>query len=462
MGLTRRSFLGAGAGAALVAGSATAGMRHGRRVLDSGEARNLIFMVADGMSIGALTLADVFSHMRHGRGTWWVECWNREKVRRAACATWAANSLVTDSAAAATTWSIGERVNNGAICVTPDGRSPTPLFVRAKVAGKSTGLITTTRVTHATPAGFIANVPSRNMEREIAEQMVLRGVDVVLGGGARYFPDELLAGHDDVRVIRTRDELAALGDAPGRVLGLFASQHMAYELDRVADGERQPSLAEMTRAGLARLATSPDGFVVQIEGGRVDHAAHANDAAALMQDMLAFDEALGAVLAFIDSRDDTLLIVTTDHANANPGLSVYGGAGQRGMDRLSLATRSFEWILSQRRGLSDPTDAGAMAEIVREGTGVGLNEAEREILGRALKGERVDPHEPASALPLAMGSLVANHFGIAFASGEHTADFVEVLAVGPGAERLPRMTDLSGVHRVACEAIGLGVTPAQR
>ncbi len=460
MNLTRRSFLGAGAGAALLSASATAGVRRSTGNADGREARNLIFMVADGMSIGTLTLADVLSHMLHGRGTWWVDMWSREGVYRAACATWAADSLVTDSAAAATTWSIGDVVNNGAICVTPDGRTPEPLLVRARASGKATGLITTTRVTHATPAGFIANVPSRNMEREIAEQIIERGVDVVLGGGGRYFPDELLGGHDDLRVVRSREGLAV--DGEGRFMGLFASGHMAYELDRIADGEQQPSLVEMTRAGLARLASSPDGFVVQIEGGRVDHAAHANDAASLLRDMLAFDEALGVVLSFIESRDDTLLIVTTDHANANPGLSVYGSAGQRGMNRLVLATRSFDWILSQRRDLADPTDAGAMAEIVRAATGVGLSEAEREILGRALKGERVDPHEPASALPLALGSLVANHFGIAFASGEHTADFVEVAAAGPGAERLPQMTDLAGVHAVAAQAIGFAATPDPR
>lgn len=455
--------------AATLAASAAAVARVSNRGRSREVARNLIFMVADGMSMGTLTLADLLSHMLHGRASWWVRLWDMPGARRAACATYAANSLVTDSAASATAWSIGERVNNYAVCVTPDGRAIAPLLVRARNAGKATGLITTTRVTHATPAAFIANAPSRNLERDIAEQILDRRVDVVLGGGARYFPDDRLAAEKAIHIVRSRSELAAAADLgpDSRLLGLFAPMHMAFELDRMAAHPEQPSLAEMTRAGLDRLAAAPDGFVVQIEGGRVDHAAHSNDAPSMLRDQLAFDEALGLAIEFTAARDDTLLIVTTDHGNANPGLTVYGSAGQRGMDRLAAATRSFEWVFAQARSLQDPTDATAFAEIVRHATGIALTEEERGILGAALRGERVDPHAPASAHPLALGSLLANHFGLAFASGEHTADFVEVTALGPGSESLPHLTDLVGMHRLAASAIGLevrqpGVIPAGR
>lgn len=453
MTLQRRDFLKIGAASALSAPAAAAFSRPIRAPHRS-QARNVIFMVADGMSIGTLTLADLLSHMERGRGTRWVELWSDPAAQRASCATYSADALVTDSAASASAWSIGQRVNNYAISVTPDGRSPAPLLVAARDSGKATGLVTTTRVTHATPAAFIANVPRRTMEREIAEQILERRVDVVLGGGMRYFTNELLDAHRDVHVIRTAEQLAA-APADGRLLGLFAPQHMAFEIDRTTEHRAQPSLADMTRAALARLDRAPDGFVIQIEGGRVDHAAHSNDAPAMLRDQLAFDDALDVVLDFMRDRDDTLLILTTDHANANPGLTVYGGAGRRGLEKLAAAARSYEWIDAQSRVGPDRVEADALADFIQRATGVELRLNELAILRAALAGDPVDPYGPSNALWLVVGSLLANHFGIAFASGEHTSDFVEVTALGPGSNSLAPMTDLAGVHRVVVEALGL-------
>src|SRR5690606_36379424 len=125
--------------------------------------------------------------------------------------------------------------NNGAVNITPDGVKHEPILVTAKKAGLATGLVTTTRVTHATPAGFIGNAPSRSMEREIAVQMLDRRVDVMLGGGERYFGAETLAPHADLAVVRSRDELLAASpevgtgraDA-GRLLGIFARDHVPW------------------------------------------------------------------------------------------------------------------------------------------------------------------------------------------------------------------------------------------
>src|SRR5207302_861017 len=108
------------------------------------------------------------------------------------------------SAAGGSAWSCGLHINNGNINVTPTGQQRIPLFVQAGQSGKATALVTTTRVTHATPASFIANVPNRDMEKAIAQQTLERSVDVVLGGGAHYFPDALLERHKDVRVVRDR------------------------------------------------------------------------------------------------------------------------------------------------------------------------------------------------------------------------------------------------------------------
>lgn len=455
--LNRRRFvLGAGAGA--LAGAAAFGrapapaqrpLRRGR-----GAAHNVIFMVADGMSAGTLTLADTLSRARHGRASHWVSLWNQPGVRRASAATFSADSHVTDSSAGASAWSIGERVNNGAVNVTPDGRSPAPILVRAKAAGKATGLVTTTRVTHATPAAFIANTPSRDMESEIAAQIIERGVDVVLGGGAKFFPDELLAAHAGLRLVRTRDELIALPtDAGTRLLGLFTRDHMSFTLDRPA---AEPTLAEMAGAALSALGRHPNGFVLQIEGGRVDHGAHENDAAAMLNDQLAFDEAIAAVLDFVSRRDDTLLVITTDHGTANPGLTFYGRAGAERFDRLAQVSRSFAWIAAESRKAGEgEARAEAIPALVAAATGVELTPDDLAILRRATVGERVDPFLPANGRNPLLGSLLANHLGVGFVSPNHTSDFVEVTTLGPGAEALPAAIENIDLHAVLVAALDL-------
>ncbi len=460
--LDRRTFLGATALGALAAGSMSltgpAWLRRARAAdAERPVARNLIFMVSDGMSMGTLQITDLAIRRRHGRRSHWVELILHPQSRRSIVDTSALDSIVTDSAAAATAWGIGELVNNGAVGFTPDGRSPTPILVHAKQAGKATGLVTTTRLSHATPAGFIANVlTGRDDEGPIAEQILERGVDVMLGGGTHFFTPEIIGKHAGIDVVRTRDELLARRAAPGRrLLGLFSEQHLAYEIDR--DLTSQPHIAEMTRAALSALEGAPGGFVMQIEGGRVDHAAHANDAGALIRDQEAFDEAIGVVMDFWSRRDDTLVIITTDHGNANPGITDYGARGSKGFDRLCEAKRSFEWISEQRKAL-DPEprkDGAAVAGIVQQATGVMFEADEQAILQRWIGGEKVDPFWIASGGTGPLGSLLANHFAVAFLSTNHTSDFVELTSIGPGSAALPMHTKISDAHALMVKALDL-------
>jgi alkaline phosphatase len=450
---SRRDFLRQGAAAGVLLGTGAApGSLSAPHAPSSSPARNVIFMVSDGMSIGTLTLADMFIRMQQDRSSHWVQLWSRPGARRAHGATFAANSLVTDSAAASSAYSIGERVNNGAICITPDGREPVPILVRARRRGLATGLVTTTRLTHATPAAFVANVGSRNQEPQIAAQMLERGVDVALGGGALYFPRQGLAEQQDLAVVRTRTELLNLGaHVKGRVLGLFSDSHMAYEIDR---SDQEPTLAEMTRFALSILAARPGGFLAQIEGGRIDHAAHNNDIAALLRDQIAFDDALGVAVDFAAARDDTLLIVTTDHGNGNPGLTIYGPEGTRRFGRISQVRQSFEWI---GRQLRDDAGApfGALSEVVSKATGVRLEEAELDHIARLRRGEPVHPFSTANSFYPVLGALLANHLGVSFMSPNHTSDFVEVAAMGPGSENLRPMIDITELHTVMAAALAL-------
>jgi alkaline phosphatase len=414
-------------------------------------ARNIIFMVADGMSAGALELADLFSRRTRSRPLRWTNLWNRPGVRRATCSTYSADGWVTDSSAAASAWGIGERVNNGSVNITPDGREPEPILVRAAKAGKGTGIVTTTRVTHATPAGFYANCPKRDLEADMGDQLLSRNLDVALGGGAdeKFIRAKSLAGRPDLRVVRTRDELAAFKGSSS-LLGLFDPDHLRYSLDRP---DTQPTLADMTSAALRLLSVRPAGFLLQIEGGRVDHAAHTNDAASIVNDMLAFDDAVAAAHDFAQAHPDTLLVVTTDHGCANPGLTLYAKEGVKSFDRLAGAKHSFEWIESEASKLPESSRLAHLPEIIEHATGIALSQPELAILTRSLKGERVNPFAPDNTLGPVLGSLLANHTGVAFLSPNHTSDFVEVTALGPGSETLPSHIENTRLHSLMLASV---------
>jgi alkaline phosphatase len=299
--------------------------------------RHIIHMVADGMSLGTLTCADHLSRvLRQGRGLTWISLLNNPSVAGAWVNMRSLNSLVTDSAAAASSWGSGSRVINGSINQLPDGRDLTTLYELFADKGWKRGLVTTTEVTHATPAGFAANVNDRDTSARIALQYLHRKIDLLLGGGRKFFDPKV---RKDKRDLWTAFEKAGyhrmetagqLMTAPkqARWLGTFASSHLPFTVDHVNDPkllETVPTLAQMTSAALGWLEGHPH-FILQIEGGRVDQACHNCDITSALRDMIAFDEALDVVLAFQRRVADTLVVVTTDHGNGNPGLNGIGDA----------------------------------------------------------------------------------------------------------------------------------------
>lgn len=456
-GLDRRDFLSLSAAAGLLAGTpriVTAKPTATRSRVPA-KARNVIFMVADGMSMGTLTLANVVRAERDGIQSHWVDLWTKPGVRRAICATHSADSVVTDSSAAASAWGIGVHINNDAVNFTPDAKTPTPILLHARQCGKRTGLVTTARVTHATPAGFSANSPKRSFEASIAEQQLERQYDVLLGGGERFFPKELLDKHPDLKIVRTQQELAK-ADLDGRLLGLFAKDHVPYTLDR---GRDCPNLSLMTKAALNRLERGPDGFVLQIEGGRVDHAAHDNDAAALISEQIDFDDAIKTVVEWIGDRDDTLLVVTTDHGNANPGLTVYGPEGRQGLRKLYHPAHSFEWIW-QRIPKEIREDAPALTKLIpdlaEQATGIRITDDETAQVVNSFLHKRSHPSDLMMNKPLnILGAVLSNYTGVCFLSPNHTADMVECTAIGPGAETIPPVIDNIFLHQVMVDTLAL-------
>lgn len=442
-----------------------------------GRARNIIFLVSDGMSMGTLTLAERYLRTREQRGTHWLGLYARPDVRRALMDTSSAGSLVTDSAAASSAWGCGHKVKNGSLNITPDGIARTAILRHARDAGRAIGIVTTTTVTHATPAGFAANIGFRGDESDIAAQYFDLKLDAILGGGARFFSPAFRPDKRDLaaefaaagyHLARDRDSLQALASTKGPLLGLFGESSMPYDLDHRADPAHAaaPRLPEMARAAIERLARHPGGFVLQIEGARIDHAAHANDLGALLHDQLAFDEAVGIAVAFAKDRDDTLVIVTTDHGNANPGLNGAGGnfdsrGGSYGdtdkcFARVGDLRRTNTWTLS---GLNPDSTPAQIRERVATGTGITLADDEIELLARALRGDLAprEGYRVRNAPLITLAQLLANYTSVGWTGTQHTTDFVEFAAFGPGSENLPPHIQNTDVFGLMARALGIPV-----
>ncbi len=423
---------------------------------------NIIFMVADGMSMGVPSMAEEFSRRVRKQATHWHELLADPAASRGWFMTSSLNSLVTDSAAASSAWGSGSQVHNGAINVLPNGAKLTPIARLARDAGRRIGLVSTTTITHATPAGFAAVQPSRDDEEQIAPQY--KGlVDVLFGGGRKFFDPkrrddkaDLFKEFETAGYALWNERARVIGNArPERVLGLFAEGHIPMSIDQqnIAElGERTPTLAEMTRAALDILGRSEAGFLLQVEGGRVDHAAHSNDAAALLWDQLAFDDAVGVALQFARERGDTLVVITVDHGNSNPGLNGMGGDYKDStscFERIAKATASFEW-LSGRLVEGDP------GELIAKHLGVTLKGSDLDALRDAAAGrfERVINKQHAKLVGV-LGQVLANHFGVGWTGTTHTQDWVLLSAYGPGASRFEGIQHLTSGYKHMTELWGI-------
>ncbi len=474
--MNRRRFLKWGAAAPLVAGSWTmlgnpealagAGTSPAARRRAAGRAKNVIFLVSDGMSMGTLTAADQYRHWRDGHHSHWIGLYmdGDREVHRGVMDMSSRNSTVTDSAAASASWGGGHRMYSGRLNVDPDGRHHEPILVSARAAGKATALVTTTTVTHATPAGFAANVEHRNQQPRIAEQYLDRGIDVLLGGGSRHFDPEHREDERDLRadfaaegyaVIDSRKQLLELDPAQKRVLGVFSGGHVPYEIDRLNDEELKqqvPSLAEMTRSALDRLSRHEDGFIMQVEGGRVDHAAHSNDLAGLVFDQLAFDDAVGVALAFQAEHPDTLVIVTTDHGNANPGFQSGNELGVPQFERISRFRGSSSAHIHRHLRQDSPD---RIRERFKEVLDLTITEDEARMLHDWAQDEYRPPYRRMNRPGGMVGQIVANHLDFSWIGNAHTADYVELAGVGPGAEAIRPFVKNTELYTLTMAAMGI-------
>lgn len=425
-------------------------------------ARNIIFLVSDGMSMGTLTLANLLLQRKEGRKSKWIEMYEQNRLSRALMDTASANALVTDSAAASSSWGGGVRVNNGSLNVGPQGQQYKPVLQKFKSAGKSVGCVTTVPITHATPAGFSVNSDKRSAQEDIALQYLSLRFDVMLGGGLEYFSadkrkdkKDLLANYKEsgFSVLRNRSQLAdtsGWGNRP--VIGVFHEDGLPYSLDRERDPALVaaiPTLAEMTKQAIQHLSKNKKGFVMQVEAGKVDWAAHANDAAALIYDQIAFDDAVKAAIDFAEKDGETLVIITTDHGNANPGL--FGA--DINFDKLQHFKQTNDWLL---RGIDRSFNASQIVERMEAAQGIAITKDEAASLLKHYETTDSDGLYNPYKLPFKeLAEVQSRYTSIGWGGMNHSADHVELAMFGPGSERLKPFVKNTDLHNFMLEAAGL-------
>jgi alkaline phosphatase len=293
-----------------------------------GHPRSVILLIGDGMG---------FNHVQLARQRALGEDKRLHMERlpvSGVLRTHSANKLVTDSAAASTALACGIKTHNGRIGIAPDGTGWKSILLIAGENGCRTGLVATSTISHATPAGFAARVKSRGMEVEIAAQMLDQRVNLLFGGGRKYWLPEPVGVRTDGRnliaearaagyqVAYDQSQLGKLAARPA--LGLFAD-------DPMTTFSPEPMLSDMSRAAIRILSTEPGrgkpataAFFMMIEGSQIDWAGHANDADNTIRQTLLFDMAVKEALDFALRDRKTLVIVTADHETGGLSLKPEG------------------------------------------------------------------------------------------------------------------------------------------
>lgn len=296
--------------------------------------KNIILMIGDGMGT-----ASIYAGYTANKGSL-----NLERAEYIGFSkTSSADNYITDSGAGATAISTGHKTNNQYVGITPDFLPVKTILEIAEDSNLSTGMLATCEITHATPASFVAHVPSRYDTEAIAEQFVGSGVDVFIGGGRIHF-EERIDGKN------ISDSLRSIGysivyhldsidrNDTNKIGCLVANNHP----DRVLGG-RGDFLVDATTIALSRLTENEKGFFLLAEGSQIDWAGHNNDILYQTSEMIDFDKAIGVAMDFADKNPGTLVVVTADHETG--GLALTGGDIQSGIVEAAYSTNSHTGVM---------------------------------------------------------------------------------------------------------------------
>jgi alkaline phosphatase len=368
--------------------------------------------------------------------------------------TYNSDTPIADSAPGGTALSTGIKTQDKLIAIRPKiatlyGTSPedtkepyapiASVLELAKLQGKSIGIISTSEVMHATPADFTAHAEHRSQYDIISEQLVYQNLDVVFGGGEKFLLEKNRKDGKDMyeelkergySIIRTKKELE--NQKNSKVWGIFANADMPYEIDRRVD---EPSLADMTRKAIEILSKNPKGFVLMVEGSKVDWAAHANSPATIVKDIKAFDDAVGEALSYAKSNKKTLIISSTDHGNSGISIGDESTAGNYPQIPLGDFTSTIKKVNMGEEKLSKLIfeDMTKSVELIEKHLGFTPTKEEVEKINEVVKNfdstktdylRMRNSKTQADEIRYELGRMIARRSKVGFTTTGHTGEDV--------------------------------------
>lgn len=437
----------------------------------------IFYFIGDGMGLGAVSLTDTYRRMVIGDS---IPLTMLQMPVVSFASTWSASSPVTDSAAAGTALATGHKTRNGMLGVTSDSIPVVSLAEILHDKGYGIGLVTSVAPDDATPGAFYAHQPARGMYYEIGCDFAESGFEFLGGAGLRGRKDSDGNPTDlfdrlqksGVRIVHGPDSVALVNDRRVLLLGEIVESDNAigYAIDSLVGGM---TLRQMTRAGLGHMMrVSPDRFFMMVEGGAIDHAAHANDAATVVIETLAFDEALREAVNFMNAHpDETLIVVTADHEtgglilanrtlhyNIEPRFLQYSKISKEAFSdycrsllksRMVLTWEDMKNILSDRLGLYVQLP-------VNDNEDAQLQEMFTAMLENRSAADEQSLYKSFNAFSVAVYDLINRVSGAGWTTGDHSGTPVPVFASGVGAGRFVGMKDNTDLPEIILSIVEEG------
>lgn len=432
------------------------------------QSKNLIVLIGDGMGPAQITLSRIYGQKYHDQTRLALDDYlvGSNSTLADDSSSVGQSGIVTDSAASGTAFATGNKTYNGAISVTNEevAKPVASVIEAAQEAGKATGLISTARITHATPAVYASHVRDRGNENAIATQYLTSGLDVLLGGGERAFvSDEKSAVFGEAKredgenllqsfeengytIVNNKSELEeATGD---KLLGLFSASHIPYNIDR-EDNDGVPTLSEQLAKALSIVEKNDNGFVIMVEGGRIDHAGHANDIHSVALETLEFDEAFKTAIEYAEKDGETSVIVTADHETG--GLSLGSkNTYDAHFDIIHDVNASSEVIGA---ALKEAETSEDIKTIVEKYTGI--NDLTNEEIDLIMSGNLADGHPSSYEREGSFNAVISQRSLFGWTGHGHSGVDVGVYAYGPVVNLLQGFSDNTNIAKSGAQILGL-------
>ncbi len=400
------------------------------------EVKNMIVLIGDGLGQGQI---DLTRYMTEGKDAE-LELMQLPNVGLMMTSS---TQGVPDSAAAGTAMATGHKTDNGMVGMSPTGAELDSILDYAETLNKSTGIISTNKVTDATPAAFSVSAESRDNEGAIAKAILNNGVEVVLGGGADEFTAET-AGEDVVKMaqemgyehVTNQTELANAKASNNKLLGLFNPSYMNYKLDRDNVNSNEPSLKEMTKKAIQVLSRDEDGFFLMSEGARIDHAAHAADIHGVVAETLEFDETVEYAVEWAKKNGNTMVVVVADHETL--GFSVTEPINKEALMNIEVSPEYMAAQMKEKENEPGMT-IKSIKNVFAEYANIDMTDQEAKEFNNSIINNEGNMYY-TYMIGWEIGSVIAKEYNAGVLSSEiraksstggHTLNSVPIFAYGP-------------------------------